>query len=144
MNDHSRLEVALQLLLAGLFVEHPTLIKTVNLINLLHESRIYPTKLDEIRQAAKGFGFLHRYYQHINDFDNDFYFRIGLFDSTSLSDEEQEAVENSIRQFLSDTPPITIEINQSDLYFAFTIKRLCLEIQPKLFQFQTQMCLQVL
>jgi hypothetical protein len=93
---------------------------TVN--DLLHENRIYPTKLDEIRQAAKGFGFLHKYYEHINDFDNDFYFRIGLFDSMSISDEDQEAVEYSIRQFLSDTPPITIEINQSDLYFVFSDK----------------------
>lgn len=100
----------------------PNTNKSLTLIDLLHESRIYPTNLDEIRQAAKGFGFLHRYYQHINDFDNDFYFRIGLFDSMSLSNEEQEAVENGIRQFLSNTPPITIEINPSDLYFAFSDK----------------------
>lgn len=90
-------------------------------MDLLQESKNYPTTLDKIRQSAKGFGCLHRYYNNINDFDNDFYFRIGLFDSMSLSEEKQEAVENDVRQFLSDSP-VTIEINKSDLYFAFSDK----------------------
>ena len=100
----------------------PSTNENLTIIDLLQESRIYPTTLDKIRQVAKGFGCIHRYYQDINDFDNDFYFRIGLFDSMSLSEEEQDAVENSVRQFLSDSPPITIEINQSDLYFVFSDK----------------------
>jgi hypothetical protein len=100
----------------------PNINENLSLLDLIQESRIYPTTLDKIRQAAKGFGFLHRYYQHNNDFDNDFYFRIGLFDSISISEAQQEAVEHRIRQFLNVSSPIIIEVNRSNLYFAFSDK----------------------
>ncbi|HTX91802.1 MAG TPA: hypothetical protein VMC09_11375 [Anaerolineales bacterium] len=97
----------------------PNTNQNTSFIELVHESKIYPLTLDDIRQAARGFGFLHKYYQNINDFDNDFYFRIGLFDTTAISVEQQEAVENNIRTFLSDSIPVIIEINKHNLFFVF-------------------------
>ena len=93
---------------------------TPTTINLIHESRIYPNTLDKIRQAAQTFGFLHRYYQRPEDMDNDFYFRIGLFDSASFPEHLQLAAEYKIRQFLSDLEPAIIEVTLSDIYLAFS------------------------
>lgn len=89
-------------------------------INPIHEARIYPNTLDEIRQAVQAFGFLHRYYQSISDVDNDFYFRIGLYDIASISERMQNEIEHKLRQLLSKLEPVLIEIAMSELYIVFS------------------------
>jgi hypothetical protein len=88
-------------------------------INLIHEARIYPNTIDEIRQAVQAFGFLHRYYRSVGDVDNDFYFRIGLYDPVSISERMQHEIEHNLRQFLSKLQPVLIEITVSEVYIAF-------------------------
>ncbi|MBI3984304.1 hypothetical protein HY346_03320 [Candidatus Microgenomates bacterium] len=95
---------------------------TSTAINLIHESQIYPNTLDKIRQAVQTFGFLHRYYRRPEDVDNDFYFRVGLFDPESVPESMQSLIERTIRQFLSDLEPVVIEITLSDICLAFSDK----------------------
>ena len=70
----------------------------------------------------KIFGFLHRYYRRLEDVDNDFYFRIGLYDSASIPESKQRIIEQSIRQFLGDLEPVIIEIGLSDISLVFSDK----------------------
>ncbi len=79
----------------------------------------YSEVLDGIRKTALKFGFCHRYYQSSNDFDNDFYFRIGLYDS-SVPDSARRAVEKKIRKYLSQAEPIVIDVTTSNLFIAIT------------------------
>jgi hypothetical protein len=88
-------------------------------LNLIHEARIYPNALDEFRQALQTFGFRHKYYQNISDVDNDFYFRIGLYDQASISEQMQDEIEHKLRQFLGKSQPLLIEIGLSEMYMVF-------------------------
>jgi hypothetical protein len=91
---------------------------SLDVLDFVHENRIYPNSLDEIRQALKVFGFFHNYYKKPEDVDNDFYFRIGLFDNELIPESKQTEIELNIRQFICHLPPIIIEINLPDLYLA--------------------------
>jgi hypothetical protein len=93
-----------------------------NALNLIHEARIYPNTLDQIRQALQTFGFRHRYYQNISDVDNDFYFRIGLYDQVSISEQMQDEIEHKLRQFLSKVQPLLVEIGMSEMSIVFSEK----------------------
>lgn len=86
------------------------------ILGLVPESRTYPDTLDEIRRAFQNFHVLHSYHRTINDVDNDFYFRIGVFHHSSLSSVEQKETEKSIRHYLSEIKPLIIEIKISDIY----------------------------
>ncbi len=87
-------------------------------LDLIQESRIYPTILDEIRQAVQSFNILHGYHVKLTDVDNDFYFRIGLINPPPLNPSLQQKVENTIRQYLSKIKPIIIEVMFSNVYVA--------------------------
>lgn len=88
--------------------------------NLIHEARIYPNILDEFRQALQTFGFRHKYYQRIGDVDNDFYFRIGTYNQTSDSEQLQYEIEHKLRQFLSKSQPLLLEIERAQIYIVFS------------------------
>ncbi len=96
--------------------------QNLTMTDLIHESHIYPKTLDEIRQSLKGFGFLHDYFQRLEDIDNDFYFRIGLYDPALLPESKQQLIEKGMHDFLRDLEPVIIEITLSDLYLAFSDK----------------------
>jgi hypothetical protein len=100
----------------------PVTKQRLTLTDLIHESRIYPNTLDEIRQSLKGFGFLHSYFQRLEDVDNDFYFRIGLYEPVLLPESKQQLIEKDLRDFLRDLEPVILEIALSDLYLAFSDK----------------------
>jgi hypothetical protein len=88
--------------------------------DLIREARIYPNTLDEIRQAAQSFGILHRYYRNIGDVDNDFYFRIGLYDQANFSEEIRSEIEDKLCQYLGKIHPILIEVSLSDVYIVIS------------------------
>lgn len=92
----------------------------LSLVDLLRESRIYPNTLDRLRQAFQGFGFLHTYYQDTQDVDNDFYLRIGVYDSASIPEELGYELEVEIREFLSKVQPLMIEIGETSISLVFS------------------------
>jgi hypothetical protein len=98
----------------------PNDISDLSVINLIHEARIYPNTLDEYRHSLQTFGFRHRYYKNIGDVDNDFYFRIGLYDQSSVSEQLQYEIEYKLRQFLSKSQPLLLEIGTSEIYMVFS------------------------
>ena len=87
-------------------------------LDLVQESRIYPATLDAIRQAIQNFNVLHAYHRSLTDVDNDFYFRIGLVNQTSLDPSSTEIIERTIREFLSTSNPVIVEVTISDVYIA--------------------------
>jgi hypothetical protein len=82
------------------------------------EPREYPMVLDRLRRAAQDFGILHNYHRETNDIDNDFFFRIGMIDPTSVTLEKQSVLENQIREFLSAQPPLAVAIRLEDMFIA--------------------------
>jgi hypothetical protein len=89
-----------------------------DVVTLIHESRIYPTVLDNLRRAGQNFNILHAYHRLLTDIDNDFYFRIGLIYNSPLNPLQQQKVENAIRQFLSAIKPIVLEVTERNVYIA--------------------------
>jgi hypothetical protein len=89
-------------------------------LHLIHESRLYPNSLDELRKAFQSFNVLHKYHQVPTDVDNDFYFRIGLLEPSypGISTEWKQSVEGGVRAFLSTVEPIIVEITVADIYVA--------------------------
>ena len=85
---------------------------------LIQESRIYPTALDDIRRASQSYNVLHSYHRSLTDIDNDFYFRIGLIKNTPLDPLLQQIIENTMKQFLSIIRPVIIEVTLQDVYIA--------------------------
>jgi len=98
----------------------PNNISNPSALNLIYEARIYPNSLDQFRQALQTFGFRHRYYQNISDVDNDFYFRIGLYDQDSISEQLQYEIERKLRHFLSKSQPLLLEFGMSEMYIVFS------------------------
>lgn len=84
--------------------------------NLLRDAQTYPSTLDHIRHAAQAFNICHTYHRAPTDIDNDFYFRIGLVAETD--DLPRKSLEGRIRELLSQTGPIIVDITVSDLCIA--------------------------
>ncbi len=77
----------------------------------VQEARLYPLTLDVVRHAAQAYGVLHAYHRALTDVDNDLFFRIGLLvDQTSLMDRVRDILEAEVRQFLSEQPPLILDI----------------------------------
>jgi len=89
-----------------------------DIVTMIHESRIYPPVLDNIRRASQNFNILHAYHRLLTDVDNDFYFRIGLIENPLLNPLQQQKVENELRQFLSTIKPIVIQVTSQNVYIA--------------------------
>jgi hypothetical protein len=87
-------------------------------IDLIQEARIYPNTLDDIRRTCQTFNVLHRYHGNVTDIDNDFYFRIGILDSTSVTAKTLEDVQNGMKAYLASVEPIILEITVADIYVA--------------------------
>ncbi len=90
----------------------------LEVIDLRQEARIYPNTLDDIRRAFQTFNILHRYHGNVTDIDNDFYFRIGMLDSTSITAKTLEEVQNAMKAYLASVAPIILEITVMDVYIA--------------------------
>jgi hypothetical protein len=86
--------------------------------NFIQESRIYPMTLDAVRRAAQGFGILHAYHQALTDVDNDLFFRIGLVEEKAVLLENIPALEQRVRQFLSEEIPLIVEITLDEVFVA--------------------------
>jgi hypothetical protein len=85
----------------------------------VHESRVYPPTLDEIRHAAQKFGILHGYHKTRTAVDNDLFFRIGLFDTNAVSPEATGPLLQQVRSKLSGTQrPVIAQITLDDLFVA--------------------------
>jgi hypothetical protein len=84
----------------------------------LQESRLYPQTLDELRRAALRFDVLHTYHRQPTDVDNDLYFRIGLIESDRLDAATQQALEQKLRDYLSQHPSVTVELDRSTIAIA--------------------------
>jgi hypothetical protein len=82
------------------------------------EPREYPLALDQLRRAAQDFEILHSYHRETNDIDNDFFFRIGMIDPKAVTMEKKSALENQIREFLSNQPPLPVPIRLEDIFVA--------------------------
>lgn len=76
---------------------------------------VYPTTLHEIRRGTQPFNILHNYHRQLTDIDNDFYFRIGLLNSREILSSTLATVEKTIRQYLSQSGPWSVEVNLSNL-----------------------------
>jgi len=83
----------------------------------VQEASLYPRTLDVIRHAAQSFGVLHAYHRRLNDVDNDLFFRIGVVDPKSPT-ERMLSVLDEVRQFLSEQPPVVLEIGLDELFVA--------------------------
>ncbi|NER30658.1 MAG: hypothetical protein F6J89_24335 [Symploca sp. SIO1C4] len=100
-------------------IRHPPLGETSsNKSNLPQPTSYYPNTLDQIRKAAQSFNILHAYHRTSADVDNDFYFRIGLFNPDTLDNSSKESLEKDIRDFLSTTTPIIVKLTPANLYVA--------------------------
>jgi hypothetical protein len=84
----------------------------------MHENRIYPPTLDEIRHAAQSFGILHSWHRTVTDVDNDLFFRIGLIDPKSLPLGAVRTLEQRIREHLASERPLIFEITSKDIFIA--------------------------
>jgi len=96
----------------------PLLAAELGTMDLIQEARIYPNALDDIRRALQAFNILHRYHSSITDTDNDFYFRIGILDPTSVTSESLGKLQEDVRAYLSSIRPIILEVGIADLYVA--------------------------
>jgi hypothetical protein len=96
----------------------PLMSPALKAIDFVQEARIYPNTLDDIRRAFQSFNVLHKYHSNPTDIDNDFYFRIGTLDSTSITAEALEEVQNSIRAYLASVEPIVLDITLADVQVA--------------------------
>ena len=85
-------------------------------LDLLREARMYPNSLDDLRLSTRAFGFSHRYHTTPTDVDNDFYFRIGLFDAEATSSEAIRTAESHLRESLASADPLVVEVALSDLF----------------------------
>jgi hypothetical protein len=85
----------------------------------IHEARLYPNSLDDLRRAAQSFGVLHSWHGSATDVDNDLFFRIGLISNPSpLSPPVKSRLETEVRHFLSSQPPLILEIGLKDVFVA--------------------------
>jgi hypothetical protein len=79
--------------------------------------RTYPKTLDDLRVAAQAFGILHEYHRVPADFDNDFYFRIGLLSTKGLEPAREREIEERVRDHLAGTEPVLIQVSPAALSF---------------------------
>ncbi len=86
--------------------------------DLVRESRIYPMTLDAVRRAAQGFGILHGYHEKLTDIDNDLFFRIGLVNEKAVALGSVPALEQRMRQWLSQEKPLIVEITLDEVFVA--------------------------
>jgi hypothetical protein len=85
----------------------------------VQEARLYPLTLDVVRHAAQAYGVLHAYHRALTDVDNDLFFRIGLLvDQTSLTERVRDTLEAEVRQFLSDQPPLILDVRLEQVSIA--------------------------
>ena len=96
----------------------PLVVPSKEPIGLGEESRSYPNSLDNLRRSLQRYNILHSYHREPGDVDNDYYFRIGVIDSSSVDQHVVEELETSLRAYLGSWPPLIVEISQRDLYFA--------------------------
>jgi hypothetical protein len=75
----------------------------------------YPLTLEQIRQSFQTFNLLHTYHAHPTDLDNDFYLRLGLFESRSIDAALKIEFEATMRAMLSLLEPVIIDVAPSDL-----------------------------
>ena len=80
------------------------------------ESLVYPNTLDDLRRAAQDFNILHTYHRDMLDVDNDFYFRIGLVEPSSLDAQMRKNMEDTLRVYLEAIPPVIVEIAIKDIH----------------------------
>jgi hypothetical protein len=97
---------------------NPSLVTPATPCAWVQEARLYPLTLDVIRHAAQGFGVLHSYHRELNDVDNDLFFRIGLVDPKSLTEQARRALEGEVRQFLSKQVPLVLDLRLDDIFVA--------------------------
>ncbi len=83
----------------------------------LSEKILYPPVLGEIRQAHQGCNILHKYHEDFQKPDNDFYFRIGLFDQDGLQNHLLREMEQQLQEYLGSLQPIVLTIDQAHLFF---------------------------
>jgi len=86
--------------------------------DLIQESRLYPMTLDALRRAAQGFGILHGYHGALTDVDNDLFFRIGLVDEKAVPLGSIPALQQRLRQSLSQEKPFIVEITLDEVFVA--------------------------
>lgn len=75
----------------------------------------YPNTLAQLRREVEAFNIVHRYHRSLLDYDNDFYFRIGLIDPP-LNPKRNLDTARTMRNFLSKMEPLMLEIALEDLY----------------------------
>lgn len=78
----------------------------------------YPSTLETLRRHAQSFGLLHTYHRRPDDRDNDFYFRLGLFDGPPPEAAARDALTHHLRTLLARAGPAFVTIGREDLYVA--------------------------
>jgi len=71
-----------------------------------------------VRRAAQGFGILHGYHEKLTDIDNDLFFRIGLVNEKAVALGSVPALEQRMRQWLSQEKPLIVEITLDEVFVA--------------------------
>lgn len=80
-----------------------------------HSNFDYPLALEQIRQAFQTFNILHTYHALPTDVDNDFYLRLGLFETTALDADLKTELEETVRTMLSASEPVIVPVSTADL-----------------------------
>jgi hypothetical protein len=87
----------------------------------------FPTALDLLRRRFQSFGVLHKWHDHPDAADNDWFFVLGRVDA-EVSAATRSEVETSVRQRLAAREPCLISITPQSLRFvAYTDPQLCPE-----------------
>ena len=77
------------------------------------------TALGELRKELESFNILHSYHPLDSDFDNDFYFRVGIFNENANNFNFQIALEQEIREMLSKRAPLYLTLNPENIFLVF-------------------------
>lgn len=77
------------------------------------------TTLGDLRKELESFNILHSYHSSETDYDNDFYFRIGIFDENAVLLNYQITLEEEIRELLSKRPPLFLTLSPENIFLVF-------------------------
>ena len=80
------------------------------------ESRRYPTVLDALRRHCQHFGILHGYHRQFTDFDNDFYFRIGIFSPSAIPQGFAQQLQSKVQQHMGNRQPEVFQVTLADIF----------------------------
>lgn len=98
--------------------KHPYL-RTFSIQGLIAVAMGWPVDgsnvLDDFRRSFNQFNVLHKWHKNESDIDNDFFLVLGQIDRESVTDARIADVESRMRQYMANTRPVTVTVNQTSL-----------------------------